>query len=135
MGISGLGGAFLILGAVLLVYGIIKGYTSGENAGKFVPGNPVTRQEALLMLWRYAGKPSAKETELFKSFTDLKGVKKTSDTYNSIKWSVAKNISKGYAAQENIPAEYQSDFEAPCFGTTMECQRQDLILFLYRYAK
>ncbi len=27
MGISGLGGAFLILGAVLLVYGIIKGYT------------------------------------------------------------------------------------------------------------
>ena len=68
-------------------------------------------------------------------FTDLKGVKKTSDTYNSIKWSVAKNISKGYAAQENSPAEYQSDFEAPCFGTTMGCQRQDLIVFLYRYAK
>ena len=115
--------------------GIIKGYTSGENAGKFMPANSVTRQEALLMLWRYAGKPSAKETDLFKSFKDLKGVKKTSDTYNSIKWSVAKNISKGYAAQENIPAEYQDEFEAPCFGTTMECQRQDLILFLYRYAK
>ena len=62
--------------------GIIKGYTSGPNEGKFGKGLSITRREAMIMLWRYAGKPapSAVGLQSARSFTDVKGIyKETTD--------------------------------------------------------
>ena len=111
--------------------GVIKGYTSGELKGQFGYARTITRREAILMIWRAAGKPEAAETDLFKSFTDVIGTYKAStDTYKSIMWSVDKGISKGYIDQVNLPDE--TEYVAPCFGCDLDCKREDLIVFLYR---
>ena len=115
--------------------GIINGYTTGELAGTFGPKRTVTRREAVLMLWRYAGKPEATENALFKSFTDVTGkFSKKSDTYNSIKWAAATGISKGYSKQKDIPAN-DFGYKAPCYGCDLECLREAMIVFLYRYVE
>ena len=114
--------------------GIINGYTTGALAGTFGPERTVTRREAVLMLWRYAGKPAAEENDLFKSFTDVAGkFKKTTDTYNSIKWAASTGISKGYSKQKDIPAN-DFGYTAPCYGCDLECLREAMIVFLYRFA-
>ena len=84
------------------------------------------------MLWRYAGKPSAKETKLFNSFKDVNGkFSKKSDTYKAIMWAAETGISKGYSKQSDLPAG--SGYKAPCYGCDLECLREQMIVFLYRF--
>ena len=111
---------------------IINGYTSGELAGQFGYDKTITRREAILMIWRYAGRPAAAENDLFRSFTDVIGeYKPTSDSYKSIMWAAATGISNGYRNQTDLLTE--NGLTAPCYGCKLECLREDMIVFLNRY--
>ncbi|MBQ9814703.1 MAG: Ig-like domain-containing protein [Lachnospiraceae bacterium] len=116
--------------------GIIKGYTSGPYAGMFGVGLTVERKDALIMLYRYAGKPkwsftSARPESGF-NFTDVTGkYGKGSDTYNAIAWGYVNKITNGYSTTNPPPADYE--YPLPCFGSTVPCQREQMITFLYRY--
>ena len=125
---------------------IINGYTSGELAGQFGYDRTITRREAILMIWRYAGRPEAAENALFKSFTDVFGAdgkystkygkayySAASDTYQSIRWAAATGISNGYRQQTDLLTE--QGLTAPCYGCKLECLREDMIVFLYRFAE
>ena len=115
---------------------IINGYTSGPNAGKFGVGLTVERKDALIMLYRYAGKPkwsftSARPESGF-NFTDVIGIyPKKSDTYNAIAWGYVNKITNGYSTTNPPPSDYE--YPLPCFGSTVPCQREQMIVFLYRY--
>ena len=115
--------------------GIIKGYTSGANQGKFGNGLPITRREAMIMLWRYAGKPAPSSTGLksARSFTDVKGkYKETSDSFKAIAWAAGAGIANGYTRESSLPPG--SGRTVPCYGCDLSCFREQMITFLYRYA-
>ena len=98
--------------------GIVKGYPDGG----FHPDAPIVRKDVMIMLYRLAGKPAVNgET----TFTDViqNGYKKTSDTYKAILWGVQKGITKGYSSGDL----------AGQFGCTVNCQREQIVTFLYRY--
>ena len=98
--------------------GIVKGYPDGG----FHPDAPIVRKDVMIMLYRLAGKPAVSgET----TFTDViqNGYKKTSDTYKAILWGVQKGITKGYSSGEL----------AGQFGCTVNCLREQIVTFLYRY--
>ena len=115
--------------------GISNGYASGSLAGKFGVGRSVTRLEAMIMLYRFAGKPEPENYNTVKTFTDVEGsFGKTTDSYRAVSWASALGITGGYKKQENIPEGY-AELKAPCFGCAIDCSRQDMVTFLYRYAK
>lgn len=75
--------------------GIVTGYLSGENAGKFKPDDNITREQLALILQRYAGycgKNSTTQGDISK-FPDAK---KVSDwALTGIKWAVGVGIISG----------------------------------------
>ena len=110
--------------AVLWAYekGITKGYSSGEHAGKFGVGLPVTREDTVTFIYRMAGKPSVSNEDLKKyTFPD-----EASGAYycKPIAWAAKSGITKGYTS-----GEY-----AGMFGVGLNVLRQDIVTFLYRYA-
>lgn len=115
--------------------GIVKGYTSGDNKGKFGKGFSITRREAMIMLWRYAGKPapSADGLKSARSFTDVKGkYAESSDSFKSIAWAAGKGIANGYTNAGSLPPG--SNLTVPCYGSDLSCLREQMITFLHRYA-
>ena len=132
--VSGLGNSFRKAIAWGYSKGIIKGYTSGENKGKFGVGFKITRKDAMIMLWRYAGKPtpSNKGITTARSFTDVNGVYgESTDTFKAIAWAAGSGIANGYTNAESLPPD--SGLEVPCYGATLSCLREQMITFLYRY--
>lgn len=115
--------------------GISKGYTTGSLAGTFGVNKTITRLEAMIMLYRFAGKPAPKQSNTVKTFKDVEGVYgKTTDSYRAIAWASALGITGGYKTQASLPEGYTS-LATPCFGCQINCYRQDMVTFLYRYAK
>ena len=96
--------------------GIAKGYKDGG----FHPTDPIVRKDVMIMLYRLAGKPKVSGTL---SFPDCKDMKPGSDTYNAILWGVQTGITKGYSS-----GEYAGQF-----GATLDCLREQIVTFLYRY--
>ena len=90
---------------------IIKGFSDGS----FRPTDTVTRQQVAIMLWRMAGKPSSGSRT---SFTDITG---SASGYDAIQWGAAAGLIKGFSDGSFRPAE--------------DCLRQQIVIFLYRYAK
>ena len=75
--------------------GIVMGFTSGANKGKFMPNDPCTRAQIVLFLYRYMGKPKVSQTAL--NFKDADTIKKMAKDYtNAILWAVEKKITTGY---------------------------------------
>ena len=95
-----------------------QGITGGYSDGTFRPGDTCLREHVVTFLWRYAGKPkvSTKNT-----FTD---VKKSDYYYKAVLWAAKNNITKGYA-----------DDNYKTFRPKLECLREHVVTFLYRYAK
>ena len=60
--------------------------TAGRTGTTFAPGEPVTRGQALLMLWRARGRPLAPRP----AFRDVSG-----ETADAVGWAVAVGITKG----------------------------------------
>ena len=98
--------------------GITSGYTSGENAGKFGIMDECTRGQAMVFLWRLAGKPAPKSSEY--PFSD---VPENATYKNAIIWAVEKKITNGYTTGD----------KAGTFGVDEPCTRGQIMVFLWRY--
>ncbi len=68
-----------------------KGIVSGYESGSFGPGDPVTREQLAVMLWRYAGKPDAKGG--LNGFSDGATAGKWAE--DALSWTVEKGILTG----------------------------------------
>ena len=108
-----------------ILWGSDQGITKGYEDGTFRPGDTVIRKDIMIMLYRFAGKPSFTDKKGM-NFTDVVGVYgKTSDTYKAISWGYNLGITNGYSS-----GEYAGQF-----GCSLPCLRKDIVTFLYRYAK
>ncbi len=96
--------------------GIIAGFTSGANAGKFMPNDPCTRGQVVTFLWRYGGQKAAKADA--KTFTD---VPNTHKYYKAIMWASSYGIATG--------------FGDGTFRPDQTCTRGQCVTFLYRMLK
>ncbi len=97
--------------------GISKGYSDGG----FHPEASIVRKDVMIMLYRLAGKPKVSGSL---TFTDCKNLKKGTDTYNAILWGSNNGITKGYTS-----GQYSG-----MFGNNLNCLREQIVTFLYRYA-
>ena len=75
--------------------GIVTGHTAGENAGKFMPDDPITREQLAAILQRYANYKGKSDTETI----GLEGFKDYQDVspwaLEGLKWVVSKGIITG----------------------------------------
>jgi hypothetical protein len=102
--------------------GITNGYSSGDYAGMFGVGLPVTREDTVTFIYRMAGKPAVSNKDLSTySFPDEESGKYYC---KPIAWAAKNGITKGYSS-----GEY-----AGMFGVGLNVLRQDIVTFLYRYA-
>lgn len=66
---------------------------SGYGSGRFGPGDPITREQLAVILWRYAGRPTATEKEL--PFT---GADQASGYgLDALRWAVENGVINGKA--------------------------------------
>jgi hypothetical protein len=94
-----------------------KCITGGYNDGTFKPSATCLREHVVTFLWRYAGRP---EVSMANSFTDIS----PSDYYyKAVLWAAKNNITKGYA-----------DDNYKTFRPKLDCLREHVVTFLYRYA-
>ena len=96
--------------------GIVMGYTSGANKGKFKPNDPCTRGQVVLFLWRYKGRPAVSGSITFKDADEIN--KMAPDYAKAILWANAKKITTGYS--DNT------------FRPNRNCTRGECVTFLYR---
>ena len=91
-----------------------NGYVSGYNKEQFGVGDPCTREQIVMILWKYANSPAAKNTAC--TFTDaIKG----QYYYDAMLWAVENGIVSGYNANT--------------FGVGDACTREQIVTFLNRY--
>lgn len=76
--------------------GIIRGY----GDGRFGPNDNITREQLAVMLWRYAGSPSAAGREL--PFTDA--YQASGYALEALRWAVENGILSGYDGGQLNPA-------------------------------
>lgn len=101
-----------------VLWAVEKGITKGYDDGTFKPDETCTREAIVTFLWRYAGKPKPKsKTNPFNDVT-------ASDYYyKAAIWANENGIAKGYTS-----GEY-----AGGFGPKLDCLREHVVTFLYRY--
>ena len=97
-----------------------KGITKGYADGTFKPDDVCLREHAVTFLYRYAGQPSVKAT--VNPFNDVKA---SDYYYRATLWANENGIANGYSTGEH----------AGGFGPKLECLREHIVTFLYRYAK
>lgn len=97
-----------------------KGITGGYSDGTFRPDDTCLREHVVTFLWRYAGKPAPSTSR--NPFND---VNTTDYYYKAAVWANEKGIAKGYSTGEH----------AGGFGPKLDCLREHVVTFLYRYAK
>lgn len=90
------------------------GYVSGYNAETFGVGNPCTREQIVMILWKYAGSP-----EPMADTCTFKDAMSNGYYYKAMLW----------ATENGIVAGYSSDV----FGVNQPCTREQIVTFLYRY--
>lgn len=103
-----------------VAWAVKEGITKGYADGGFHPTAPIVRKDVMILLYRLAGKPSVSGTL---SFTDCKNLNKSSDTYKAILWGSKNKITNGYSS-----GEYAGQF-----GVNLNCLREQIVTFLYRY--
>ena len=91
-----------------------RGITKGFSDGSFGLYAPCTRGEAVMFLWRYAGKPAPKAV----SKSPFKDVPKTHAFYQAVLWASQKGITKGYSNGT--------------FGINRNVSRGEFMTFLWR---
>ena len=96
--------------------GITKGYADGT----FKPDDVCLREHAVTFLYRYAGQPAPKTA--VNPFNDVKA---SDYYYKATLWANEEGIANGYSTGEH----------AGGFGPKLECLREHIVTFIYRYAK
>lgn len=91
-----------------------RGITKGFGDGSFGMEVPCTRGQAIMFLWRYAGKPAPEAV----SKSPFKDVAKTHVFYKAILWASQNGITKGYPDGT--------------FGIDHDVSRGELMMFLWR---
>ena len=91
------------------------GITKGYSDGTFGIDKACTRSEAVMFLWRLAGKPSPKNA-VSSPFED---VQKSHAHYKAILWAAQKGITKGYGDGT--------------FGINKACTRGQIMTFIWRF--
>ena len=96
-----------------VIWAVGKGITSGTTATTFTPNAPCTRAQAVTFLWRAAGSPAPRSTEM--PFADV-----AADAYyrDAVLWAVEQGITKG-----------TSD---TAFSPNAACTRAQIVTFLWR---
>lgn len=92
--------------------GIIKGFKDGT----FRPNDPITREQAAVMIWRWGNKTEPNVNS--KPFIDIDT---KASSYKAILWGAENGIIKGYSDNTFRPAE--------------KCLRKHAVIFLYRIAQ
>ena len=96
-----------------VLWAVEKGITNGVSATAFGSYANCNRAAVVTFLWRAAGEPEPTATR--NPFTD---VKSTDFFYKAVLWAVEKGITNGV--------------DATHFGPTAECNRAQVVTFLYR---
>ncbi len=96
-----------------------QGITKGYSDGTFRPDDTCLREHVVTFLYRYAGSPSVKPVS--NPFND---VKLSDYYYRAAVWANQNGIAKGYSEGEH----------AGGFGPKLDCLREHVVTFLYRYA-
>ncbi len=97
-----------------------QGITKGYSDGTFRPDETCLREHVVTFLYRYAGQPSPSVTK--NPFNDIK----SSDYYyKAALWANENGIAKGYSSGEHKGG----------FGPKLDCLREHVVTFLYRYAQ
>ena len=96
-----------------VLWAVEKGITNGVSATAFGSYANCNRAAVVTFLWRAAGEPEPTATR--NPFTD---VKSTDFFYKAVLWAVEKGITNGLTADT--------------FGPTAECNRAQVVTFLYR---
>ena len=91
------------------------GITKGYSDGTFGIDKACTRSEAVMFLWRLAGKPAPKNA----SSSPFKDVPKSHAHYKAILWAAQKGITKGYGDGT--------------FGINKTCTRGQIMTFIWRF--
>ena len=74
-----------------VIWATENGIVNGVGNGKFAPNDPVTREQLVAMLYRYAEKP-----EVSNALTDFADANKISDyAVDAVKWAVEQDILRG----------------------------------------
>jgi len=74
--------------------GIIGGYTSGAKAGKFGVGDPITREQVCVILYRYMGSPAVTDAETtLAPFADAGKI--SSFAKNAVVWAIQNGVISG----------------------------------------
>lgn len=90
-----------------------NGITGGTSAATFAPNATCTRAQAVTFLWRAAGSPAPKGTEM--PFTD---VAEGSYYYDAVLWAVENGITSGT--------------DTDTFAPNATCTRAQIVTFLWR---
>ena len=96
--------------------GIVRGY----NDGTFKPKANIERKDAMIMLYRLAGKPDVEGEIKFPDVVKM-NLSKTSDTYKAILWGVNNGITNGYKDGN--------------FQPKTKCLREHIVTFIHRADK
>jgi hypothetical protein len=96
-----------------------QGITKGYADGTFRPDDTCLREHVVTFLYRYAGSPSVKPVA--NPFND---VKLSDYYYRAAVWANQEGIANGYSEVEH----------AGGFGPKLDCLREHVATFLYRYA-
>jgi len=91
------------------------GITKGYSDGTFGIDKACTRSEAVMFLWRLAGKPAPKNA----ASSPFKDVQKSHAHYKAILWAAQKGITKGY--------------DDGTFGINKTCTRGQIMTFIWRF--
>lgn len=91
-----------------------KGYVSGYNANEFGVGDPCTREQIVMILWKYANSPEPTGDTC--TFEDTNS---EHYYYKAMLWAVENSVVAGY-----------SDVK---FGVGDACTREQIVTFLNRY--
>ncbi len=102
--------------AVLWAYE--KGIANGYSDNTFRPNDICLREHVVTFLWRYAGEPNPQAWK--NPFNDLKP---TDYYYRATIWANENGIAKGY----------KTGAHAGGFGPKLDCLREHVVTFLYRY--
>ncbi len=74
--------------------GIIGGYTGGAKAGKFGVGDPITREQVCVILYRYMGSPAITGADnTLKPFADAGKI--SSFAKNAVVWAIQNGVISG----------------------------------------
>lgn len=97
-----------------VLWAVANGITNGTSSDSFSPDEPITREQLLTFLWRYAG--SVRLSYEGALYSD---VMQGDVFFDAILWATDRGITQG-----------QSDNS---FGIGARCSRAEAVTFLYRY--